>query len=98
MLASNFESERPQIEELLSGLILDPDPAPPVAQAEPAPDFVSSSWRISIATTAVSPTFPQLGLKKKSDKEWMIVIADVTNWSDQDAQLSARDFTLRDAD
>ena len=98
MLASSFESERPHFEELLSGVVVGPGPVPAPTSGEPAPVFVSGSWRIAVATTAVSRAFADLGLKEKADKEWMVVILDVTNWSDEDAELSARDFTIEGSD
>jgi endonuclease YncB( thermonuclease family) len=77
------------MEALLGGLRLEDE-----LRSGPAPAFVSGPWRIAVTTSAVSPTHPELGLKRKKDKEWMIVILDVTNWSDEDAELSARDFTI----
>ena len=97
-LAANFESERPQFEQLFSTVLLpgpDSELDPPAANGEPAPVFISGTWRAAIATSAVRENFPEIGLKKKSGKEWMVIVLDVTNWSEQDGSLSARDFTIR---
>lgn len=94
MLASNFESERPHFEPLLDSVRVGPQPNP-IANGEPAPVFISGAWRIAVATASVRPTFADLGLKKKSGKEWLVAVVDVTNWSNQDAVLSARKFTIQ---
>jgi len=99
MQAANFATERPAFETLLGGVLVEGEkPTLDPMIGEPAPVFVSGSWRIAVATTAVAQSFPELGLKQKADKEWMIVLLDVTNWSDEDAQLSARDFTIEGTD
>jgi endonuclease YncB( thermonuclease family) len=97
-LAANFESERPQFEQLFSTVLLPgavSELDQPAAKGEPAPVFISGTWRVAIATSAVRETFPDIGLKQKSGKEWMLIVLDVTNWSEQDGALSARDFTIR---
>jgi endonuclease YncB( thermonuclease family) len=89
-----FETQR-----TLPGVTL-PDDEPTVepdeiVSGEPAPVFISGTWRVGIATSAVRETFAEIGLKQKSGKEWMLIVLDVTNWSEQDGVLSARDFTIR---
>ncbi len=95
MPAADFDAQRPQFEQLLSNVRPGRDNPQPIASGEPAPVFVSGPWRIAVATSAVRETFPDLGLRKKAGKEWLLVILDVTNWSDQDATLSARKFTIQ---
>jgi endonuclease YncB( thermonuclease family) len=73
-------------------LAVEPDE---IVSGEPAPVFISGTWRAAIATSAVRENFPEIGLKKKSGKAWMVIVLDVTNWSEQDGSLSARDFTIR---
>jgi endonuclease YncB( thermonuclease family) len=92
--AEYFESERPAIEALITGLTSNPTPPSPEF-GERAPVFASGQWRIAVSQVAISREFPDLGLKLKTDKEWLVVIVDVTNWSDQDAVLSAPDFTIQ---
>jgi endonuclease YncB( thermonuclease family) len=95
--ASAFDTQQPEFAKLLSTVrpgIDNPRSDPPLVDGEPAPVFVSGPWRVAVATTAVRPTFPDLGLRKKTDKAWLVAVLDVTNWSDQDAVLSARDFTI----
>jgi hypothetical protein len=95
MPAADFDAERPQFEQLLSNVRPGRDIPQPIASGEPAPVFVSGPWRIAVATASVRPTFADLGLRKKTGKEWLVTVLDVTNWSDQDAVLSARKFTIR---
>jgi hypothetical protein len=94
---SSYDEERPQVELLLSTVRMPNESALPeiAAIGEPAPVFVSGPWRIAVAASAVRSTFPDLGLRKKAGKAWLVAVLDVTNWSEQDAELSARDFTIQ---
>lgn len=65
---------------------------------EPGPVFVSGQWRVAVASAAVNDAFGNLKLKSKSGKEWVVVIADVTNWSEHDGAFAARDFRVRAGD
>lgn len=68
---------------------------PVVLAGEPAPVFVSGPWRVAVRTAADNREFPDLRLKEKDGKEWLVVVADVTNWSNAPATLNARDFFVR---
>jgi endonuclease YncB( thermonuclease family) len=85
----NFDSERPAIEALLANIQIG---AAPVLMT--APVFVSGPWRFAVSQAAVGREFPDLGLKLKTDKEWLVVVVDVTNWSDQSQLLSAWDLRI----
>ena len=95
-LVDSYGEELPSFQNLLDGLNADgptTEPSDPVA-GEPGPVFVSGPWRIAVATSAVNADFADLGLKEKADKEWLLVVLDVTNWSDDDAELKASHFTV----
>ena len=106
--AERFGTELPLIERLVNGLRLvgDPDGDPP-PDADPAapvgasmPFFASDRWRVAVVTSALARELAELGLDRRPDKEWLVVVLDVTNWSDAtsrtqtDSPLALRDFTL----
>ena len=95
MPLSMFETQRALPGVTLPGDQPAPDPIDEIVAGEAAPAFVSGTWRIAVARAAVSQTFPDLALDQKAGKEWAVLILDVTNWSDRDAELSARDFVFR---
>jgi endonuclease YncB( thermonuclease family) len=96
-LVDSYDAELPSFENMLDGLNAAAGPSAgssdPVA-GEPGPVFVSGPWRIAVATSALGVTFDELGLREKADKEWLLVVLDVTNWSDDDAELKASHFTV----
>lgn len=94
-LSDFYVSEQPQWQQILDTIAI---PEPPPLAGEPAPALVSGPWRIGIATAAIGASFPDLGLGKKSGKEWVVAIADVTNWSAADATFTARDTKLQTAE
>ncbi len=71
--------------------------ASPVAPAGPpwiASDFVSGRWRVQIVTAKRANAFPQFDLEAREDKDWIVAITDITNWSSKDDTLNPRDFAL----
>jgi hypothetical protein len=81
-----------------------PEAAPPAASpvASPVPsgpyttsEFVSGLWRIGVVTAKRANEFPQYELAARQGKDWIIVIADITNWSRDDSGLNPRDFALK---
>ncbi len=101
-----YASEYPQVMGLLSGVAIpgqtgtgtstgtSTTPAGPVV-GEPGPVIVSGQWRIAIAWVAVNETFPAVSLKERGGKAWFVLVADVTNWSDEDGEFAARGLTAR---
>lgn len=73
-----------------------PAASPTVPAGEPwiASDFVSGPWRVRVISAKRANAFAQYGLEARDDKDWIIVIADITNWSTNDATLDPRDFAL----
>src|SRR5690349_1642508 len=47
-----------------------------------ASDFVSGAWRVEVVTAKRANAFPQYELEARDDKDWIVAIVDVTNWSD----------------
>lgn len=101
-----FDNEWPAIEQLFSTVTIpgqegpatgDAGPAEPLV-GEPAPVFVSGPWRVAVRIAAENGDFPDLRLKEKDGKEWLVIVADVTNWSSQPAVFNAREFFLRPGD
>ncbi len=99
-----WESERPLIDELLTGLVIPGQGAttttgqaeqPQLVAGEPAPVYVSGPWRVAVAVVSLNDEHTAVDLRQKNGKEWLVVIADVTNWSDKGAAFDAREFTVR---
>lgn len=82
-----FDDQLPVIRTLLTRVAL-----PGAAATESV--FMSRRWRISIAAVARDNAIPLANLEPKDGKDWLVVIADVTNWSDQDATLRGSDLKL----
>lgn len=58
-------------------------------------EFVSGRWRVEVITAERANAFPEFELEGRDDKDWVVVIADITNWSGDDATLNPRDFALQ---
>lgn len=67
-------------------------PATDVASAQ---EFVADRWRMSIVTAKRTAELPEAELDARDQRDWIVVIADVTNWSSKDATLYPRDFGIR---
>ncbi|HET8521912.1 MAG TPA: PQQ-binding-like beta-propeller repeat protein, partial [Thermomicrobiales bacterium] len=71
--------------------------ASPVA-VEPPQAFMSSTWRITLVAAERAPAIEDVGLKERDGSEWIVVIADVTNWSNKAAELTPDQFQVRYSD
>jgi plastocyanin/endonuclease YncB( thermonuclease family) len=93
-----WESEKQLIFDLAAAITPGPgldqhlDQGPALGESGPA--FASGQWRVAVASASLNDSFDDLNLKAKDGKEWLVVIADVTNWSDNDGMFNARDFTV----
>lgn len=67
--------------------------APPAEPWLPS-DFVSGAWRVQVITAKRANAFAEYGLEAREDKDWLVAIVDVTNWSGDDDTLNPRDFAL----
>jgi hypothetical protein len=68
----------------------------PVAtgDGEPAPAFAAGPWRIAVRAVDLGETIDYLGLGYVDGNQWIVVYADITNWSETDQQLDAASMTL----
>ncbi len=97
-LLDYYYAEQPQFDQVIAGFTIPAPPEPELIAGEPGPAFVSGSWRVAVAAAAQNDSLSSVGLKEKSGKEWLLVVADVTNWSDDDATFAAKEFGVRVAD
>ncbi len=58
---------------------------------EPAPVFVDGNWRFAVAAAVSAPGIPSLELEATVGRVWVVLVADLTNWSDREAEFSLRD-------
>ncbi len=70
--------------------------SPPVVdgEGEPAPAFAAGPWRISVRAVDLGESIDYLGLGFVDGNQWVVVYADITNWSEADAQLDAASLTM----
>jgi endonuclease YncB( thermonuclease family) len=93
--AGLYDSERSVIDQLAAGITMPAPPAPKLIAGEAGPVYVTGPWRVAVAVAAQSDGLAAVGLKPKSGKAWLVVVADVTNWSDADAQFAVKEFGVR---
>ncbi len=70
------------------------DGTPATDYTESGPVFAADRWRVSISGAVRAPALNSIGLKRSDDKEWVVVVADVTNLSAETAELATGDFTV----
>lgn len=70
--------------------------ASPVAESpgEPGPVFVSAQWRIALVAANRSPGINALSLERGAGRTWIVVVADITNWSPDPSTLDPRSMRL----
>jgi hypothetical protein len=64
---------------------------------EPAPAFAAGPWRVAARAVDIGETIDYLGLGFVEGQQWIVVYADVTNWSDAEAQLDIASWQLATA-
>ncbi len=72
--------------------------ASPVAQTGPRLDaFVAGNFRIAVVAAIRGDAIVDSGvdLTPREDRDWIVVIADVSNWTTRAATLRVRDFAIR---
>jgi endonuclease YncB( thermonuclease family) len=57
--------------------------------------FVTGSFRIAVVAAKRGEEILDVNLKARAGKDWIVVVADVTNWSTKTATLKVRDFAIR---
>ena len=83
----DYGAVQPAIEELKAGLAL---PSP----GEPGPAFVSGRWRVAVAAAVRAPAVDTVRLRASDEREWVVVVADVTNWGDEEATFAPEEAAL----
>ncbi|CAN5581707.1 hypothetical protein BH23CHL4_BH23CHL4_20710 [soil metagenome] len=57
-------------------------------------EFLSGAWRIAVVSARLQNVFTEFELESRPDKNWVVVIADITNWSRADGTLDPRNFAM----
>lgn len=71
-----------------------PVPTVEAAAAEAPQAFVSGNWRVTVVAAQRDEAIREVDLDARDDSEWVVVIADVTNWSGEADDLAPRDIEL----
>jgi hypothetical protein len=61
---------------------------------EPAPAFAAGPWRVAVRAVDQGEAIDYLGLGFVEGSQWVVVYADITNWSAADAELDVSGMTL----
>lgn len=69
-------------------------PTDSVSDGEQAPAFAAGPWRVAARAVDQGEEIGYLGLGFIDGMRWVVVYADVTNWSTADAQLDVAGMTL----
>ena len=74
------------------------DVAPPSSgEGEPAPAFAAGPWRVSVRAVDLGESIGYLGLEATVGQQWVVVYADITNWSAENATLAVADVMITGA-
>lgn len=71
--------------------------AEPTAEiiSEQGPVFVSNGWRVSVVGVVRAAGVNAIGLRQGEDRDWLPIVADVTNLSSEPATFDVGRFSLR---
>ncbi len=70
------------------------DIAGSATNGETHPTFVASNWRVGVAAVSAGEEFPQFGLMPQEGRQWLVLIADLTNWSVEPRAVALREFII----
>jgi hypothetical protein len=62
---------------------------------EPGPVFASGQWRVALRSAVLNDELDDVGLQGEDGDEWLVLVADVTNWSDEDGEFDATEFSIQ---
>jgi endonuclease YncB( thermonuclease family) len=57
--------------------------------------FVAGDFRITVAAAKRGEAIDEVGLRLREGKDWIVVLADVSNWSSKNTTLFTKDFAIR---
>ncbi len=87
-------ADLPFVEEIASPEA-SPEASPVVVTEEYEPsEFAVGGWRMVVVTADEQVEYPEYELPARDDKNWIIVILDLTNWSRNDYTLDPTAFAL----
>ncbi|MGH2532043.1 MAG: hypothetical protein ACRDJW_07015 [Thermomicrobiales bacterium] len=69
--------------------------ATPATVAFESQVFAMSPWRFTLVSARFGDAIPEVELSARTGRDWAVVVFDVLNWSEEDADLRWRDFGLR---
>jgi hypothetical protein len=70
-------------------------PSATTVTAEPISVFASGAFRFAIVSAQRAAEVPDINLTARAEKDWIVLIADVTNWSTRAATLRVRDLAIQ---
>jgi outer membrane protein assembly factor BamB/plastocyanin len=73
-------------------------PEATVTAADVPQAFISSKWRITVTGARQSAAINSVGLRRRDGKEWVVVIADVANWSTRAGRIAPNELFLVEGD
>jgi hypothetical protein len=82
---------------LLAGLVI-PEAGAKLEEGEPGPVFMAGPWRVAIVAAAQNTDLPGIGLEEKDGKEWVAIVADVTNWGSSNPAFPVEDVFVQMAE
>jgi len=81
-----------------AGLAQETTPDPEADGEQIGPVFASDQWRVSVVAAVRDTDIDEVGLAPLADAEWIVVVADVSNWGNEDGTLLLQDFTVGSTD
>ncbi|MFL5760219.1 MAG: PQQ-binding-like beta-propeller repeat protein [Thermomicrobiales bacterium] len=109
----DFVNDLPNYIDLVKNLHVGADAVTPTPTAPPEPAaspttltqsaavpqvFLSSKWRITVVGARQSAAINSVGLKRRDGKEWVVVVADISNWSSKVGRISPDELVLLQGD
>ena len=95
---STPEPETPGLPDIASPIAspqASPQASPVAAKPYETSEFLSGAFRIAVVTARQANEFAEFELESRPDKNWVVVIADITNWSRGDETFDPRVFDMQ---
>lgn len=78
-----------------SSPVASPVASPTAQAAQEAQAFAAGSFRLLVVAAKRGAQIPEVNLAARAGNDWVVVVADVTDWSTKNATLKVRDFGIR---